>query len=640
MLNFKTPYTHPNYRADIDGLRAVAVLSVVVFHAFPDILPGGFVGVDIFFVISGYLITSILLSNRNGFSFIDFYSRRIKRIFPALLTILLVTFIAGWAILLKSEFLQLNTHVTAGSLFYSNFQLLNEVDYFDTKSETKPLLHLWSLAIEEQFYILWPLIIWASFRSKVSPIVVIITLAALSFYTNVTLTYSDKMSAFYLPQSRAWELLSGGALAWISLRIKGLSVDGIKPGRMISFISINIFSVSGFGLLAYSIFSITKSSDFPGYLAIMPVVGAVLVISSGQKAILNRVILSNRLAVWFGLISFPLYLWHWPILSFISILTDNDASRSIKTVAVASSIVLAWVTFRFIELPVRKKPGFTAFIPSLAVGMLVLASFSYFVSPRLYNHYWENSSKIALETTASFSPKRKECHLPPHEGFEKIPACEYFGSTSKQVAVFGNSHATELAYALATDLQGKGIGVKHYTMSGCMTPKVVDGKYDKSICNDWQVFSVNKISQDPDIKYIVVSYRVETFLFEPGYKEGFRLLIDKLVNSGKKVFLVMQAPKIEHYINYYIRYSLAGMDVKSGSISDWKELNKDEYSFIRGLPKSITVIDPADEFCDSVDCYAIRNNASLYFDDNHMSVAGASLVSKKIASEMNAVSAK
>ncbi len=163
-----------------------------------------------------------------------------------------------------------------------------------------------------------------------------------------------------------------------------------------------------------------------------------------------------------------------------------------------------------------------------------------------------------------------------------------------------------------------------------MTPKIVDDKYDRSVCNDWQMYSVDKIANDPDIKYVIVSYRVETFLFEPGYKEGFKLLINRLLNSDKKIILVMQAPKIDHYINYYIRYSLAGMDVKSVKLADWKILNKDEYSFIKDLPKKVTVIDPADAFCDTTSCYAIRNNTSLYFDDNHMSVAGASMVAEII----------
>lgn len=630
MLEFKSPYSHPNYRPDIDGLRAVAVLSVVIFHAFPTALSGGFIGVDIFFVISGYLITTILISNKNEFSFIDFYARRIKRIFPALLLVLISVFIVGWALLLKSEFLQLNSHVTAGSLFFSNFQLLSEVDYFDAKSETKPLLHLWSLAIEEQFYIFWPVILWAGFKSRVSSLIIISLLAIWSFNINIGLTFTDKMEAFYLPQSRVWELLSGGALAWISIFLKKQSAEGFHINRIVTLLCANIMSFAGAALLCYSLTTLSAESAFPGYLASLPVAGAMLLIAAGPNALINRILLANKISIWVGLISFPLYLWHWPILSFISILTDNGASYYLKFTAVLASLLLAWLTFKFIELPIRRKRGITYHIPLLAIGMLAIAAFSFFASARLYNHYWENSSKIRLETTAAFSPKRKECHLPPHAGFEKIAACEYFDNTNKQVAVFGNSHATELAYALALQLKPKGVGVKHYTMSGCMTPKIVDGKYENSVCNDWQMYSVNKIANDPDINYVIVSYRVETFLFEPGYKEGFKLLIDKLSNSGKKIILVMQAPKIDHYINYYVRYSLAGMDVKSVKLADWKALNKDQYSFIKALPKDITVVDPADAFCDTKNCYAIRNNTSLYFDDNHMSVAGASMVAEKI----------
>ena len=630
MLEFKTPYSHPNYRPDIDGLRAVAVLSVVIFHAFPTLLTGGFTGVDIFFVISGYLITTILLSNDKSFNFVDFYARRIKRIFPSLLTVLLFTLVAGWILLLKVEFLQLNTHVTAGSLFYSNFQLLHEVDYFDSKAEEKPLLHLWSLAIEEQFYIFWPLILWVTFKSKINPICVIFPLIAWSFYVNIDTVFTNQMAAFYLPQSRAWELLTGGLLAWFNLHFKANKKNSNRVNSLTLVISKNTLSFAGFLLLAYSIFNLNKESAFPGYWAIIPCIGTALVIGAGQNAILNRFILSNKTTVWFGLISFPLYLWHWPILSFISILTDNSASTIVKLFAVVISVLLAWMTFKLVEFPIRRKFGFTTIIPVLALGMLVLAIFSHLIAPDLYNKYWKNSSKVTLETTATFSPKRKECHLPQRKGFEAIPECKYFGNTEKQVAVFGNSHATELAYALATQLEPLGLGVKHYTMSGCKTLKLSNGIYDKDVCNNWQIFSANKIVDDPDIKYVVLSYRVESFLFEPGYKEGFKLLIDKFVNSNKSVILVMQAPKIEHHIKFYIRHSLAGRDVKSITLSDWKKLNKDEYSFLRTLSSSVVIIDPIDEFCSTKVCYAIRNNTSLYFDDNHMSVAGASLVAKEI----------
>ena len=201
--------SHPSYRADIDGLRALAVLSVVVFHAFPGVMPGGFIGVDIFFVISGFLISTILLENlgRGTFSFAEFYSRRIRRIFPALLVVLSASYAFGWFALLPDEFMQLGKNIAAGAGFVSNFLLWSESGYFDTAAEVKPLLHLWSLGIEEQFYIVWPLLLWAVARLRLNALTVIIVLASISFMLNVDVVRNNAIAAFYSPQTRCWELL-------------------------------------------------------------------------------------------------------------------------------------------------------------------------------------------------------------------------------------------------------------------------------------------------------------------------------------------------------------------------------------------------------------------------------------------------
>lgn len=203
--------THPKYRADIDGLRAIAVLSVVIFHAFPKLLVGGFIGVDIFFVISGFLISTIIMGSleQNSFSFIEFYSRRIKRIFPALLLVLIASFVFGWFMLLADEYKQLGKHIAGGAGFVSNFFFWNESGYFDNAAETKPLLHLWSLGIEEQFYIIWPLLLWLSWKNRFSLLTSTIIVIVISFALNVVKVQSDTTAAFYSPQTRFWELLAG-----------------------------------------------------------------------------------------------------------------------------------------------------------------------------------------------------------------------------------------------------------------------------------------------------------------------------------------------------------------------------------------------------------------------------------------------
>lgn len=211
--------SHPKYRPDIDGLRAVAVLSVVAFHAFPNWMKGGFMGVDVFFVISGFLISTIIFENLESdtFSFSEFYARRIKRIFPSLLLILIASYVFGWFILLADEYKQLGKHIAAGAGFISNFVLWNEAGYFDNSAETKPLLHLWSLGIEEQFYIVWPFIIWFAWRKKFNLLTLTIIVALVSFALNIKGVKQDLVATFYSPQTRFWELLSGSVLAWFAL---------------------------------------------------------------------------------------------------------------------------------------------------------------------------------------------------------------------------------------------------------------------------------------------------------------------------------------------------------------------------------------------------------------------------------------
>ena len=301
--------SHPKYRPDIDGLRAVAVLAVVAFHAFPNWVRGGFIGVDVFFVISGYLISTIIFENldKGTFSFAEFYARRIKRIFPALLLVLIACFAFGWFALLADEYKQLGKHIAAGAGFISNFTLWNEAGYFDNSADTKPLLHLWSLGIEEQFYIVWPLLLWFAWKRKFNLLTITIVVAIASFVLNIKGIKHDMVATFYSPQTRFWELLSGSLLAWVTLYKKDSfanvkhkvdwwlsrivysekqGADGKTLSKVLSFI--------GLLLLVYGFWIINKELSFPGKWALVPVLGAVLIIIAGSKAWVNRTILSNN----------------------------------------------------------------------------------------------------------------------------------------------------------------------------------------------------------------------------------------------------------------------------------------------------------------------------------------------------------
>jgi peptidoglycan/LPS O-acetylase OafA/YrhL len=338
---------HPKYRPDIDGLRAVAVLSVLVFHAFPDVLKAGFIGVDIFFVISGFLISSIIFENldRGSFSFSEFYGRRVQRIFPALALILMFCLVFGWFGLLKDEYQQLGKHVAAGAGFVSNFALWQESGYFDNAAEIKPLLHLWSLAIEEQFYIVWPLLVWLLWKRKVLFWIVVGTLLIGSFLISTYLVRVDRSAAFYFPGSRIWELLAGVILAYFAVR-PSLWQPSTAQRNAASFIGVT--------LLALAFFKIDKNRPYPGSWALLPGLGAFLIVFAGSKTWFNRMVLSNKLLVWVGLISFPLYLWHWPILSFMRIIESGTPETSYRIAAMGLSIFLAWLTYRFVEKPIRR----------------------------------------------------------------------------------------------------------------------------------------------------------------------------------------------------------------------------------------------------------------------------------------------
>lgn len=335
------------YRKDIDGLRAIAVGAVVIFHAFPNLITGGFVGVDVFFVISGYLISSIIMKGlaSEGFSFFDFYSRRVNRIFPALLLVLASSWIFGWFSLLSDEYTQLGKHIAGGSVFLSNIVLLMESGYFDNSANTKILLHLWSLGVEEQFYLIWPVILVLAWKFKKKLLTAIITLGMVSFGISLLSLYSDPTIAFYSPQSRFWELLIGAFLSYLTLNNHLERFDSVK----------NHLSIVGALLLALSFYLISESSKFPGWWAFLPTLGAFLLIASGPDALINRLVLSSKILVWIGLISFPLYLWHWPLLTFSRIIESGEPSVISRVIIVLLSVILSWLTYKFIEVPLRSK---------------------------------------------------------------------------------------------------------------------------------------------------------------------------------------------------------------------------------------------------------------------------------------------
>jgi peptidoglycan/LPS O-acetylase OafA/YrhL len=355
---------HPGYRRDIDGLRAVAILSVVGFHALPNLLPGGFVGVDVFFVISGYLISGIILESlaKGSFSFREFYARRVRRIFPALAVVLAVSYAIGWFLLFPDEFSRLCKHIAAGAVFIANFALRREGGYFDMAAP-KPMLHLWSLGIEEQFYIFWPLLLWLGWQLRMNLRVAIMAILVLSFGWNAFWTSLDAPGLFFSPLARFWELSAGALLA--HFRLTGEQISA-RPATREALAIIGVLLVAG---------AFARESSLSGWSGLLPavsVLGAMLLIAVGPQTWINRVVLGSPAMIGIGLISYPLYLWHWPLLSFANVLALPAPDLVVRGGAVLLAVLLAWLTYRFIEIPVRFGDWRYRSVPALATALATI----------------------------------------------------------------------------------------------------------------------------------------------------------------------------------------------------------------------------------------------------------------------------
>ncbi len=357
------PSSPPNrYRPDIDGLRAIAVMLVVNFHAFPDAMPGGFIGVDVFFVISGFLITGIIARELESqrFSLLSFYHRRVRRIFPALIVVLSAALVLGWLWMLPAAYTKLSADIFASAAFSANIALLLQSGYFDVESAKKPLLHLWSLGIEEQFYLVWPLILMLAARLRLNLLWVAASIGIASFVLNVALIRTNPVATFYLPFTRAFELLAGAALACAWGRLsQDVTASNWRAG-------------AGIVLIAIAAAVLDTHSAFPGWWALLPVAGAALLLSAPGAWACRHWLASPPMA-WIGQISYPLYLWHWPLLVFFAIIKFEPLTLVERELVLLLSALLAWATYWFIERPFRFGRPVPIKALGLCAGMVLVA---------------------------------------------------------------------------------------------------------------------------------------------------------------------------------------------------------------------------------------------------------------------------
>jgi len=624
-------HTSSAYRSDIDGLRAIAVLAVLVYHAFPAALPGGFAGVDIFFVISGYLISGIILGDlkSGSFTFADFYSRRIRRIFPALILVLLFTLLVGWWGLLPAAFRQLGSHVVGGVVFVSNLVLWKETGYFDTAADIKPLLHLWSLGIEEQYYLIWPLALFAFRRHVHRMFWLIVGIALMSFSLNVITTMRYPDIAFYWPIPRFWELMVGSVIAYAQL----------FRTPAISTIQSQWLSTAGVLLLAAALGLLSEGRAFPGWWAVLPTGGAALLICAGPAGWFNRCVLSNRVMVLVGLISYPMYLWHWPLLTYARIFNDGEpAGPAIRVGLLVATVVLAWLTYELVEKKIRylRKTTLGArVVPVLVASMAALGVYGVVIAATL-----SQARSASIPYLAAISEAFDDWQY----GGDR----EIVGDTDRAVFFMGDSHMQQYLpriEKIMSDHARPVRSVRFRTLNGCAP---VPGIERPGRGCDRFVAAAFHDARSSDVDVVVIGgswmgmfSRTDYFKTGEEYAggepikfltpesqwvlAGFEEQVRTLVAAGKRVVVVLTSPSDETLDpGKMVKWDGSRFNVIVARPLQRTAVEKDNDTMdepLRDIARrlGVTTVNPLDVLCSTTECPAVDGEgAPLYKDLSHV----------------------
>lgn len=616
------------YRPEIDGLRAIAVSVVVLYHAFPSILPGGFVGVDVFFAISGYLITSIIINDvRSGsYSLKSFYIRRIRRVFPALAIVLTATLCIGWFVLLPGEFTQLGEHAVAAVFFASNLMLWHQSGYFDTEAIHKPLLHLWSLGIEEQFYIVWPLIVAAFARSRLTLAVAMGAICVASFLHADSLIASDPTAAFYSPTSRAWELAIGGLVAL------AFSPDGnVKLPWPIC----DAIVMAGLYALTASILTMNHTLPFPGSGAVLPVIGAVAILAAGRRSKFATHVLGNGFLVYVGLISYPLYLWHWPLISFANTMLLEAPDAGVMIWVVVASISLATATYLFIERNVKLLPSWrkaTPYVACSAMGLIGLFALSVYASDGMLIRYPTEIQKVLAISNYKIPSEARypECWLRADVPVESISkACGFSNNGKIKVLIWGDSHAAML-YSGFEHQVGGAFDLAQFTRSSC--PPLIGFP---GFCGEANRKMLEIIrDSNPDILILSGAWaNYGDFKYHFNQSDDLRRTLDAAKQTGAKRIVVLgPAPFWTPYLPMivYREWSLS-RTIPDRVAYGFTDLVKDWDRDVRkaALKAGVDYFSVADYFCTADGCRTqtgISDGDLIAFDSSHLTMSATGVI--------------
>ena len=619
-----------DYRREIDGLRALAVLPVILFHAGFETFSGGFVGVDVFFVISGYLITTIILAEleQGKFSIVNFYERRARRILPALFLVMLVCIPFAWFWLLPSDMKDFSENLVAVSVFASNILFWRESGYFDTAAELKPLLHTWSLAVEEQYYVLFPLFLMLFWRLGKRSILVMLGLVFVaSLAVAEWAAYAKPAAAFYLLPTRGWELLIG-AFAAFYLSKANRKEFGKAVGEIGGWL--------GVALILYAVFAYSKATPFPGLYALVPTLGTVLVILfATQQTTVGRFV-GNKAFAGVGLISYSAYLWHQPLFAFARHRSLTEPSHTVFLVLSVLALALAYLSWRYVEAPFRKRGN-------VSRGLIFSLGFvftSLFIAIGYFG-YVKNGFESRFERVLSGDIGHIEFHKYIDEKYfdcepkvvaenslswEGFLRCKQSRQGTPEIVLLGDSHAEHLFLGLAEYIPSKNIAF--YILAA--KPYVESSEF-KHIFNE--LFN----NGTPQHIILTMHFDGRVDSIGTGLYEGFSGTIKALLNAGKTVSLVGDVPRFNQDPGLCV-YSLSTQSRSSCVLSrDDVERQSSAYDgILKRLANEygLTYISIDENFCVDNSCGMAKGDTILYRDNNHLNIVGSKLVGKSLAERL------
>jgi peptidoglycan/LPS O-acetylase OafA/YrhL len=631
-MTFPPSHQKPLYRPDIDGLRAVAVLAVVFYHAELPGFSGGFVGVDVFFVISGFLITGIVWREieYGGFSLRTFYVRRIKRIFPALFTVLALSSIAAFVLLIPGDLARFGKSANASVLFYSNFYWLKHTDYFDAPAREDPLLHIWSLSVEEQFYAVWPLVLLVLSRtvSVKRAIYIVAALALISLVLSEARLPNYQKDAFYFPWCRAWELLTGALLA--------LSPAALRGGRLTTALAGTGLAAIGLAVAFYD-----TSTRFPGLTAILPCGGAALLIAAGNTGNPITRLLTAAPLRGAGLISYSLYLIHWPLFSFSHLYLGPALPLPLRLSLVLASFVAAYLSWRFIEAPIRnaKFPELRVFgAAAAATGCLFIAGITFSQSGGFPSRIDEAVQREIQRLGGPEDGFSKYCRRLVIPGIKGDTICE-MGEERRgayDFILWGDSHARHFVPAAATLAKNRKLSGLLFQRHACHP--FLDDSHTSRPCRDFNAAVTEWVSGHP-IKLVILGgrwrnhlrYLIDFSLQDiPGQNTGgLAKTFAFLEARGIRIAVLDQVPDFAQNVSncvaralFYGRNSDECVIQSTAHFVSWHRHLDDYFEFLKKR-YNFSVTGAADLICDREWCRARDGGTLLMADANHLSEAGA-----------------